>query len=1039
MVTRTHLTPISYHLRNFNKYVSLDLAAAGLGNLTLVGENAAGKTTLANCFFPMLIDGSIATPSFNAARGTERVAKANTARNSRQDTRTFESMLLGWGPGAMKVRTGYSYLCLASEQRQVILGIGAQRITGASGSTWWFVAQTDGEAELPLVTTDAQGASLSEADFVKTNAALGKQLHVFKQADAYREFVAHDIYGFSNAAILSQLANVYRLLASPILTAGGAKFSPIRAALRDAQASIDRDVIYAAAATQREVNQKNGLLQRIKRGQQRLEKLQRDIFWGDLNHLNETKLGHYAEIHAEYEQEKAITQRAEEMIAKYTQQLHFLQLQLTEKQELVQQLNEAKAKQKVIEEQRASLQRQVASEQQRLQKFLAQEKKVAEFEQQLAILAQQTTELQTQTEHLKKSELAPLQVQLNANSANLHELAQVLAQTDIAAMNHQFVNYIQQIKRQMTAYQNLAQQATNLSQDVAIVGQMQDQMAESIDRRAQGPLVSRFRAGLRQDNQTIHEAGAAKMNAQFQQIKQQQADLLAKHPDVKLILAQPTLLATLSQQQKTLATLVARLADLVQQQDKLQLQQAGVTSQLVLLRDNMESDLIPAEMKQQITVQQQQLAQLVVDEQLAAKLADAKQAVEDFSIEKQDLESKKNVEQGQQNAADNAIKAKTTQLDILATQVTTMLQVLQPYLPPETPLTEVAEVIQFVRAHGSEVRNNRYSEIADRIRRAIHRNNQDGIDRNALDTLFTERGYGQIASAMYQGGVVENDMTTLAFDIREAQQILNDEFSGFQRAVAELETGNELAKQTYLSAAVERIADQYQVISKYNQILAAGLANGQGIKLKVDLRPADVTADVITEACDLFAEKRPALTKEVQRRLDLLANDAEVADDDAQFMQRATDLLDTRQWSAFHVLIKRRQSGDDDFEEVDDKFVRSGGSGAEKAQAMVLPLLLVPKMLLQQSSVSDVPYLVMFDEFADKLDPETAKAFARTIANFGFDFIATMPSGAQNKILADGVANIAYEVIAAAQQNDGKFHTNRVVPVLRWQEATPDD
>lgn len=52
------LVPVSYHLRNFNKYAKLDMQAARNGNLTLIGENAVGKTTLANCFFPMLIDGA---------------------------------------------------------------------------------------------------------------------------------------------------------------------------------------------------------------------------------------------------------------------------------------------------------------------------------------------------------------------------------------------------------------------------------------------------------------------------------------------------------------------------------------------------------------------------------------------------------------------------------------------------------------------------------------------------------------------------------------------------------------------------------------------------------------------------------------------------------------------------------------------------------------------------------------------------------------------------------------------------------------------
>lgn len=101
---------------------------------------------------------------------------------------------------------------------------------------------------------------------------------------------------------------------------------------------------------------------------------------------------------------------------------------------------------------------------------------------------------------------------------------------------------------------------------------------------------------------------------------------------------------------------------------------------------------------------------------------------------------------------------------------------------------------------------------------------------------------------------------------------------------------------------------------------------------------------------------------------------------------------------------------------------------------MVLPLLIVPKMVLQRSNRADAPHLVMFDEFADKLDPETAKSFAKTIVNFGFSFIATMPSGAQNKLLADGVDNIVWDVMGSPQQGDGKFHLNRVQQNFIWKK-----
>lgn len=229
MKLREQLTPVSFHLRSFNKYGALDLPAAENGNLTLIGENAAGKTTLANCFFPMLIDGSIATPSFNSAKGTDKLTQTGNPRNSERESRNFESMLLGWGNGAMKVRTGYSYMYLRSQKRQVILGLGAHRAVGETRKpTWWFVViSNQPEADLQLVTTRTDGTGLNENEFREANAGLGKQLRVFNQAVNYREYAATQVYGFTSGESLGKLAAVYRLLASPILTAGNARFTPI--------------------------------------------------------------------------------------------------------------------------------------------------------------------------------------------------------------------------------------------------------------------------------------------------------------------------------------------------------------------------------------------------------------------------------------------------------------------------------------------------------------------------------------------------------------------------------------------------------------------------------------------------------------------------------------------------------------------------------------------------------------------------------------------------------------------------------------------
>ena len=286
-MTNDYLHPVSYHLRDFGQYLALDLEAAELGNMTLLGANAVGKTTLANAFYPVLIDGSIATPNFNPARSSDTVSQGINPRNTTRDKRTFNSMLLGWGPAAFAVRTGYTYMVLASSRRQVVLGIGAHRQRdGLKSATWWFVLES--QAPIDLICTDAAGHGLDKQAFVEANAPHQDALKVFKRWDEYRSYVAMTVYGFDGGEALGKLANAYRLLASPILTGGSARFAPIPEALRLAQEPIDREqVIGPLAMSQRALNQSLAAQAELANGIKRLEQIRTTLFWGNLNHLNE--------------------------------------------------------------------------------------------------------------------------------------------------------------------------------------------------------------------------------------------------------------------------------------------------------------------------------------------------------------------------------------------------------------------------------------------------------------------------------------------------------------------------------------------------------------------------------------------------------------------------------------------------------------------------------------------------------------------------------------------------------------------------------
>lgn len=487
--------------------------------------------------------------------------------------------------------------------------------------------------------------------------------------------------------------------------------------------------------------------------------------------------------------------------------------------------------------------------------------------------------------------------------------------------------------------------------------------------------------------------------------------------------------------------MVAELSELQikidKQEDRLSYIQKDIDKVLQTLQADFDKFDVDKK-KAEIERLQSEIDSLIIDPNLDQKIAAAKSDFNKYQETERDLNNKKTATQTNIENSLKIIVEIENQLKELSENAETNLKILAPYMIDGIELEKVPETLKFLSSHRSEIRNHSFSELSEKIGNIL-RNNSDGengLDPYALDNIFEERGHNDIASAMRkQRSIDKGDLRVVNFDLNHAQKLILSDKKSVEKSLEQLNSGNELAQTTYIEAAAHQISDQYDLIDGYNNMLAHGVRKSQGIQLKVSLKPIGVDEKVIEEARDDILTKRPALLKEVQQRLDRLANDVKVADDDEQFMEEAHELLDIRQWSDFQIWIHRKQAEIGEFELVDDKFVQSGGSGAEKAQAMVLPLLLVPKMVLNRSRKTDAPHMVMFDEFADKLDPETAKSFAKTIDHFGFNFIATMPSGAQNKVLADGVENIAYDVIAPSKKNDGKFHKNVVRKAMIWQEA----
>jgi len=1035
MKFREKLIPVSYHLRNFNNYIALNIDASKNGNLTLIGENTAGKTTLANCFFPMLIDGSIATPSFNPAKDSGKLDNIKKTRNNSNDSRTFETMLLGWGTGSMKVRTGYSYMLMKSNKRQAIVGIGAHRAVGAkSGPTWWFVILSNNpENNLNFSAVDDTGKSLDKNEFIRRNESLGNNFQVFTSVTDFQSFVSDKIYGFSDPHNLNHLASTYRLLASPILTAGSGKLTPILESMKNAQEGIDNQIIDSVAETQREVNRKNFTNQRIEQAQKRLTKLKKEIFWRNLNQMQRLFVNPYGKDEQTLERYKAKQENYQKLYNDYFNQLEQLTPLIKQAEQQVVTLKERKIKQDTIKEQQRDKQNQIDLLQKEIDRYAELKSRLDEQKQQLDELEQ----IQYRVKGSFKSvegQLKSLFTDLKADNQSLTNLNELLNENNYSGFYVLFKNYLIKIQQALTKYLSIKNSQENLNTDIQIVTSMRKNMDIKIDLRTKGVMFSRIRDGLIQDNLDVHKDGAAQMSSNYDALDRQCQTLLEKNIDLKVFLNQKELLETL----KTMSDQCQQLMDqfneaqkeLEQQRIKVQNKQLDIQTVEQDLKNNYPNYDIE-EQKSILEKYQIQLKNLVIDTNLNYKLVSAQETLTKYQSQQQVLANQKISSKAGSDGLDEPISNLKDVLTELAQSCNDNLNHLSPYISPKIELKNIDQLLEFIHQHGSVVKNNNFGDLSERIGRIIHNNTSNTFDKYALDDTFEDRGHGDIASAMRQQNSIDKEnVRVLSFDVNKALKLITEDGKAIRKSLTQLESGNMIAQQAYLLAAAHQISDQYSMVDKYNEMLSHGSKNNLEIRLKVSLQPTMVAQEVIDEARDTTIDQRTKLLEEVQHRLNKLASDTSIIEDN--FNDEARRLLDIRQWSEFKIWIHRKHSAINHFEEVDDKFVQSGGSGAEKAQAMVLPLLLVPKMILNRSRLTDAPALVMFDEFADKLDHETAKSFAKTIDQFGFNFLATMPGGAQNKILADGVENIAYDVISPKNKDDGKFHCNSVRIALTW-------
>lgn len=799
MENNDFLHPVSYHLRDFGQYHALDLAASEAGNLTLLGANAVGKTTLANSWFPVLIDGSIATPSFNPARSSEAITQSTRPRNTVRDKRTFSSMLLGWGASAFKVRTGYTYMTLKSSTREVVLGIGAHRQSdGLKSQTWWFVLESKSVDE--LVCVDEEGRGLDKEAFSDANDGFGQELVVFKRWEDYRSFVAVNIYGFDSGETLGKLANAYRLLASPILTGGNARFAPIPIALREAQEPIDRDqIIQPLAESQRQLNQTKALQQELENGQKRLDKIKLELFWGNLNRLAEpsdSMLKSHLKHAKAFTQAKAAIREAEAAITQLTDQLGLIKENQAAAAAKLETLQAKSAKQQVIEETRRSLDREIAELHQRQAVYDKQQKDLKTLEAAVQQAQAKLAALVKTGQQIQDEQLDPVIAQLHGQSANMGELTQALAQTEQKQMIQSLADYLTTHQRLVKDYTHLSDAITRTSEDVALVQGMQGKMDTAIDRRATGMLVKSANAGLHQDNRDIHEQGAATMNTAVATLQQQRQKLLDQAPDLAVLLANPERLDQLAQLSKQASAILVQLEKNNAAQKLAQAKLDGQEAQRDQLQASIDPDFSVAKTETAIAALTAQRNGLKIDPTLDQQLANQQKTVRDLQKTANELQVRQGQEQGIRTAQTASAQTAQQELQTVDARITAALAVLKPYVPEGIQLDGITALLDFVHSNRAMIHRHPFEEVGGKVRDAI-----DGGESNlALDELFSQRGATEIATSIHENRTTSQaELTIVPFALGQAQALLTEDIAAVAKSVDERSSGQNLALETYIN------------------------------------------------------------------------------------------------------------------------------------------------------------------------------------------------------------------------------------------------
>ncbi|GAX05839.1 chromosome segregation ATPase [Secundilactobacillus pentosiphilus] len=1064
MTLNKTLTPICYSLRNFNHYHNLDLKPLDNGNLALVGINTVGKTMLVNCFFPMLINGLTKKPSFNTAPGMEDVDKKAKQHDNSKQVRTFETMILGM-TNPQPERTGYSYIILRSKKRTVVLGVGAHVNQGFPKRTkkWFFVIEGNSKDDLRPITLkdDVEEQpnkfipSLDRDEFIDQNQVkFGEKFNSFiaptgnQDSEDYTNYVAAHIYGCDKAT-LNQLARTYQVLMTSNLVAGSDDISPAQRALSNVQSPIPNDIIIAMIDkfdAQRAYEKRKKNYDELIGDPEDLTKPGRlDQIAKTLSELNQWSLR--GELWIDYHDKNEHLTNFEHTQNELKTKLNQLEIQITDKQS---QSDDAHHEQEDLTRKKLS-QTDINSKINLQEGIICQNESnlkqndglQTKYRQLTTQVIHQQHELDDSKEQLAKSKKHGKEQTQSLKTAvnNYPSLAPLLTTRDI-----EFIPQLNNIKKQLHTIKDTQRELANLNKrwqqanDYSRLFQSTKADLDQSITQILAPLPEpQYETKLLADNAQIHQSA-------LKTVDQNGTDLLAQINQLKQ--ANPDWNIATDQQQ-AIQTLVDTIVQIYENVEKLTSQIKQQTADVAELNnqvDQIDIDKLNEEAKLYQAIINQAKDKItefkqLIDQDLDSQIVESKNVIKTLDNEIISLKGESAVVKHEQTKTANLQTQLTKQVAELKQQITVRLKNARPWLTQT-----FQEYDEYAKQHhvkqptiNADIAN--CKEQADRFLKKINRlikppySQYPSLENKTINDLLQAIGLSDLT--LEQGEAIEqndDNIWTTGFDVMALKQNVIDYIPVDQTNTL---VNDEL--DAYCKTVALMILDQQEYIDTIN----AALMQNQtltGIKIQVDLdysqgyqnnkKAKVINPALLAEIKDAGNEEKPLFKQFVQELLERQRKEADAKNlDGLTRLEQLEKDLDYRTWSTLSVMIFSEATGK--YEIVDNNFVSSTGSGAERSQATLILLMLIPKLILDECSKSDAPRLLFMDEFGSKFDVQNANNLLNIFKTFQFSVIITKPNNDYAVLLEDGVANRIYE-IKKGDSTNGNFPINSLAIIGDW-------